>query len=255
MSDTEKQVVIGRISYANCDPIFYSFENREWAPLNFVQGQPKQLNELFCRGLLDCAPLSSVVKYKYGIGEVIDNWGIACRGKVRSIILFSSVPFDNLEDSTLLLSPNSESCNCLLKVLLYSRFGNRIKFIETENSEHQGLLKIGTNAFTNEDYPFKADLGEIWLEETGLPFVYALFLRRNDLSPLKLAYLDEFFAQVKDSIQALDFNELAGRYSSQYHIPEGLLQKYYSRFTYQLGKEEEKGLDLFIQLCKKFELF
>ncbi len=89
---------IGAVSYLNAKPLYYDL--CEFAPdVRLSMDVPSRLAEQLAAGELDVALIPSV-EYLRGAGlgyEIIPGFAIAARGPVRSVKLFSRVPWTRIE--------------------------------------------------------------------------------------------------------------------------------------------------------------
>src|SRR5439155_10234643 len=110
------------------------------------------------------------------------------RGPVRSVKLFSRVPFERIE--RIALDAGSRTSQALALVWLDARYGVRPADVEplpmgvpVLESTADAVLVIGDRAMRVPEAPFHAvaDLAEAWQELTGLPFVFAVWVARGGL--------------------------------------------------------------------------
>jgi chorismate dehydratase len=97
------------------------------------------------------------------------------------------------------------------------------------------------------------DLGELWYKNTGLPFVFALWIARKDCYAEKAELLHGFVHDLREAkisaLQNLDRiarelrPSLLRRYSL--NITEEELVSYWNGISYDLTEEHKKGLELF----------
>ena len=89
---------VGAVSYLNAKPLYYGL--CDIAPdVRLTMDVPSRLAEQLAAGELDVALIPSV-EYLRGVGrgyEIIPGFAIAARGPVRSVKLFSRVPWDEVE--------------------------------------------------------------------------------------------------------------------------------------------------------------
>lgn len=152
-----------------------------------VHDTPAHLNEKLYKGDLAC---SAVSLFEYLQHEehywLLPNWCINSRGYVRSVLLYSKVPFCDLNQKNILLCAESATSNNLCKLLLHHHqiTPNKIEmpnqFIQIEDWD--ALVLIGDPAlkFKNPKYPHVMDLAEAWVEWTQGPVVFAVQAIRKD---------------------------------------------------------------------------
>lgn len=124
---------IGQIKYANCTPIFHAlrklFPNEDY---QFVSGVPAYLNAQLAAGLIDVCPSSSIAFAHHPDRYlIIPGMSISSCGPVQSVLLFSSLPIEELNGKDILLTSESATSVNMLKVLLNKRYGFENKFQTT----------------------------------------------------------------------------------------------------------------------------
>lgn len=177
---------IGRISYANCTPIFHALEELYGdCGYEYIAGVPARLNDLLKKGEIDVCPSSSI-EFARHIDDylILPGISISSYGPVKSVLLFSKLPIEELDGSKILLSSESATSVNLLKILLEKRYSCNCSYqVATESplfkTGFPAMLLIGDSALkqlqsTSDLLVY--DLGEIWYRWTGLPFVFALWL-------------------------------------------------------------------------------
>jgi chorismate dehydratase len=212
------------------------------------------------QGELELSVVSSIEYIRYPERYLIlPDLSISCRGPVRSVLLLSQLPVDQLSGKTILVSSHSHTSVALLRILLTMRLGMEVNFSQGSCTEALAqerppvaMLTIGDEALrlrASSLYPYWWDLGEAWLSWTGLPFVFALWvIQRQAFEKLNGAlwkaveslssakrwgrsHLDEICSQaVKEDI--LD-------------LPQ--LRDYYQCLNYDLNRDEKLGLELFFK--------
>ncbi len=161
---------VGAVSYLNAKPLYYRLEERS-AAVELSMDLPSRLASRLASGDLDVALIPSV-EYLRGAAsgyEILPGFAIAARGAVRSVKLFSRVPFDRID--RLALDEGSRTSQALTRVWLDARHGVRPSRIEALpmgvsalESTADAVLVIGDRAMKVPDAPFHAvvDLAEAW---------------------------------------------------------------------------------------------
>jgi chorismate dehydratase len=174
---------------------------------------------------------------------------IAARGPVRSVKLFSRVPFGAI--GRLALDAGSRTSQALARVWLDAAHGVRPGRIEelplgvpVQESTADAVLLIGDRAMQVSTEPFCAvvDLAEAWQELTGLPFVFALWVTRGGV---ELGDLPEALARSRaEGLARAD--ELAAVHGPRLGLDVATCFDYLTRvLSYDLGAPELAGLRLF----------
>jgi chorismate dehydratase len=251
------RIKIGKIPYANLFPIFYMLEKEcDCSSYEFVEGVPSVLNKMLRDGEIDVSPSSSIEYLKNpSLYQIIEGHSISSRGPVGSIFLFSKKNIHGLNNSIVHVSSQSETSVALLDIILKKFYGIRCKLQvlqSPENSGGEAFLLIGDDAlkygsrFTVHGSRLIYDLGEVWYEKTGLPFVFALWIARRDISD-KQELLNKF---VKDlnmakEIALKNLSEIAKHLSMKEFMSEDEIVSYWKKIDYGLTAEHKRGLDLF----------
>src|SRR5437763_797298 len=131
--------------------------------------------------------------------EIIPGCGIACRGPVRSILLISSRPLEEIR--TLALDDSSRTSVQLVRVILERRYGvvprtvSHAPQLDAMLQAADAALIIGDPALHIDpgSLPWHVhDLGAEWVEMTGLPMVFAVWAaRRGTVTPDLVAAFQE----------------------------------------------------------------
>lgn len=254
-------VHVGVVSYLNAKPLYYRLD--EASPRVQVElDLPSRLADRLRQGELDIALIPSVEYFRgagAGLGyEVLPGFAIAARGPVRSVKLFSRVPFDQIQ--RLALDAGSRTSQALTRVWLDAAHGVRPERIEllpmgvpVLESTADAVLVIGDRAMTVPDAPFHAvvDLAEAWNTMTGLPFVFALWVARPGVD---LGDLPELLARCRTAGLA-HASELASEHGPRLGLDVATCYDYLTRvLSYDLGEPELAGLRRFAQMAAQLGL-
>ncbi|MGO9377101.1 MAG: menaquinone biosynthesis protein [Dissulfurispiraceae bacterium] len=263
---TDLKLKIGRIPFANLFPIFYTLEKEfDCSSYEFIYGVPSLLNEMLREGVIDLSPSSSVEYLKnsslYGF---VDGISVSSRGPVGSIFLFSSKPIESLDGSTIYVTSQSATSVALLDIVLKRFLGINYSSSVSQipaTMDADAFLLIGDEAlkfgsmFKSRStelsrFPIMYDLGEIWYEKTGLPFVFALWIVRKELynkadirNKLLVQFIADLMAAKKKSLHNLI--EIAGHSPMKAYLSEDEIVSYWKMLDYELSVEHKKGLYLF----------
>ena len=240
---------VGRLPYLNVHPFHAGY--RGPAP-TWVTAVPRRLGKLAALGALDAALLASRDAMALeGVFRPLSNLGIACRGPVRSVLLFSRVPMQHLAGQRVALPSQSRTSRGLLRVLLAGRYGiDDVRWAEGHDPA-DACLVIGDRALSlraNHTGSHVYDLGEVWTDWTGLPFVFGRWVVRHDVPP---ALATRLGAALERALEAP--LELTG-----VPLPSGMnpatARTYLDRFVYRMGRDEEAGLRRFRLELEKHDL-
>jgi chorismate dehydratase len=198
---------IGRIPYINCYPVYGAID-RGIVSLDaeLVDGVPTDLNRRMGAGELDISVVSAV-EYARDSERylLLPDLAISCDGPVRSVMLFSRRPAAELGSRSVMVSRSSMTSVALLELLFENVWHAKPRFIagdaevrdvvESDNGSADARLVIGDAALVlgsnhRERYPHVYDLGEMWKNWTGQPFVFAVWVaqRTTDVKEALLAH-------------------------------------------------------------------
>lgn len=260
-----KELRIGRINYLNLFPIFKSLEEDRYKPdYQIIDGVPSRLNKLLREGVIDISPSSSIEYLRHrDMYEIIEGHSISSFGTIGSILLFSGIPIEKLNGRTILTSSQSETSVVLLDIILRKFYGHDVTLIPSEIAipdalgTGHALLLIGDDALivrkklSDSSPSYIYDLGDIWFKNTGLPFVFALWIVRKDSLREKGQQIQAF----KSSLDRAKSKALSNleQLASQNYL-QGILSKeeilsYWKQISFDLGSEHIKGLELFASLA------
>lgn len=174
---------LGYINYLNCFPYYYHmFEKQPLPGVEIVPAYPTDLNRMMASGELDMSPISAAAYTDMEEDTVLlADFCLSSVGYVRSVILASLVPIEDLNGRKIGLSSASKTSVVLLKTLLKSHYGLEPEYFTTEPSPKlregsmDAALIIGNEAMREDISPYVYDLGDLWLRKTGNPVVFAVF--------------------------------------------------------------------------------
>jgi chorismate dehydratase len=245
---------IGAVSYLNAKPLYYGLCER--APhVRLSMDVPSKIAEQLADGDLDVALIPSV-EYLRGASrgyEIIPGFAIAAHGPVRSVKLFSRVPWEQV--ARLALDAGSRTSQVLARIWLDARHGVRPEQIEelplgvsALESTADAVLVIGDRAMLVPSEPFHdvVDLGEAWHTLTGLPFVFALWVAR---AGVELGDLPDALEQSRASGLSMAAS-LARMHGPRLGLDFVTCYDYLTRIlSYDLGEPEIAGLTRFATMA------
>lgn len=240
---------LGCVKYLNARPL-----SRGWTgPIDFEH--PSALCQRLAAGALDAALVSSFEFLRNPIYTIVDGVAIASDGPVYSVFV-AHTPDSGLNEIE--LDPASATGATLLRYLMAER-GRKFEAVDSVADNLSAIdpgrarLLIGDQAIRfrqkfGDAYEYW-DLGAEWRRVTKLPFVYALWLIRPEVSNAKgiaeslrglceknLAHLDDLIAEEK---------EFDHDFCSFY---------YRDCLRFRFGEKEKEGLQLFQRSCATFGL-
>ena len=237
---------IGAVSYLNTRPLVYGLEQGLLAEqVQLYYDYPAQVAAGLIQGrydisLIPVGALPSLPHY-----QVVSEYGIACYGAVDSVAIFGDCRLEDAE--TLILDYQSRTSVALAQVLLRKYWKKSLRFeAATPGFEDRlggttmGVI-IGDRAFTaKKRYSFMYDLGQVWKDMTGLPFIFAVWA---SVEPVPADFAAAFSRANAVGFQHLD------EIIAQIPAPETDLKHYYTQsIRYRLDADALQGMKLFLEL-------
>ena len=171
---------IGGVPYGVGAPLLTGLGRRPGVEL--IEAVPSQLIKELRRGGFDVALVSSIEAFRRPGYRAVADLGICSRGPVKSVRAFLNCAPEGIRSVG--LDDGSECSVALLKILLQKRLGATNCCFErippSSNPDllpHDLVMLIGDHGLRAQVRKRQVlDLGELWQDWTGLPFVYALWL-------------------------------------------------------------------------------
>jgi chorismate dehydratase len=248
---------LGAVSYLNTKPLVFGLEELlpEGAQLRFEL--PSRLAGELAAESLDVALVPSIAYARHPNHQIISRSCIACRGPVWSVKLLFRVAPDQVR--TLAEDEGSRTSVALARILLWRRYGIQPSSVPfpigtpPEETVADAVLIIGDRAMHGFGSAWidEWDLGQQWWHETGLPFVFAMWIGRGGRSDPGLGQTLDQARQ--DGCRAAE--QLAKQYGPQYGLSTADCLAYFrENLHFELGPQELAGLTLFYEQAAQLGL-
>ncbi len=238
---------LGRIPYLNIEPFFGDDEIRA----NAIAEVPRRMIALALNGAVDIAPLPAVAQFDHPHAfRRAGQMGIATHSAARSVLLLSRVPIDRLGGRPIGVIDDTATSVRLLKVLLRLRYDVTSFRLQSLDLEADAMLLIGDRALqagTNRlEFSHVIDLAAAWHEWTALPFIFAYWMARREVS---LAATDEAVAHLEENLECNrgDLGALGERHPKLGLSPDEVAD-YLRKFEYRFTPQVWDGLEHFREL-------
>lgn len=180
------------IDYLNAAPLNYGFKHGlGYSHFHLKFQVPSVCADRLREGEVDAGLVSSIEYLRIPDVSIVPGLCIASPRRVRSVLILSKVPPEEIR--TLALDTSSRTSVVLAQVLLRERYGVSPEVrdmgpdLGAMLAENDAALLIGDAAMkARREGLLVLDLAEEWHAWTGLPFVFALWLVRNDAPALGL---------------------------------------------------------------------
>ena len=194
---------------------------------------------------------------------IIPDVAIAAKGAVRSILLISKVPVEQIQ--SVALDTSSRTSVALTKVLFGKFWGGDHTFISHPPELQQMLAKcdaallIGDAALQANTTGYQVyDLAAEWKQLTGKPFVFAVWaIRMAALSGnVQATEVVEIFQRSRDNgLLPEHVDEIAREWSPRIGLSEAEIRDYLTHnIDYRLDADNLNGLELFFRYAAELKL-
>lgn len=224
---------------------------------DLVLDYPSRLADSLSEGRLDVALIPSVEYFRRPGYEVVSDACVAARGEVLSVKLYCRVHPGNIR--RLALDEGSRTSAALTKVILADRYGvipqtEPLKMESTtRDSTADAVLLIGDRAMHDpaESFVEVMDLGQVWYDWTGLPFVFAMWVARQEANT---DGIDEILSHARD-LGLERIAEIAAEEAPRLGLTQAVAYNYLTKnLHYHLTSAERSGLKLFCELAAQHNL-
>lgn len=243
---------LGSVPYLNALPLTAGL------PYPVTTTSPRKLLGTFQNGDVDMALLSTVTLFENSDFYVIPGMGIGCKGPVKSVRLFFNKPGLTIQNlNSFKPSPESNTANMLTRLLLQHLQQVPVTCCSVPQQVtgtcciEDAEVVIGDAAMTRPDPYGSVDLGELWWQRTGLPFVFAAWISRHPQIPRGL--WEELMAIKARNLANLDDCIAASKLLPGLSLAakRGYLRH---NIHFDLGDAEMAGMQKFREECIRSEL-
>jgi chorismate dehydratase len=252
----QKVIKLGSVSFMNAKPLTFAIE-RGLVKHDFdiKLTPPSELSVLLAKREIDLGliPVAEFLKRK--IYTAVPDISISSYSKVESVVLLTKGGIGDIR--RVAVDRRSQSSTGLLKIILQIFHGLSPEYIPKETGvdflkDADAGMIIGDTGLKITYSPPEGwsvfDLGEIWTEETGLPFVYAVFAVNEGVALGKnvdaLHQSKTYGLGVAGMIAKLE--------SVRTGLDESICYKYLTEsIRYDLGEEETRGVVKYSEYLSK----
>ena len=246
---------ISAISYLNTAPLMWNFEHSDAGKaFDISYTVPSQCAASLAAGSADIGIIPAAAYATVPGLVILPGVAIASRKPVRSILLVSKVPLEQIR--SVALDTSSLTSVALTKVLFAKWWGPGRTFtsmapdLEKMLAEHDAGLVIGDPALKIDRSRYLTyDLAEEWIRLTGKPFVFAFWAVRqaalND-APAVLDLATVFQDSRDHGLEPGNLDRIVQEWSPRLGLSEADIHAYLTEnIYYELGAACVEGLQLF----------
>jgi chorismate dehydratase len=249
---------VGHIQFLNCVPLYWGLARTgALLDIELTKDTPEKLSAQLVQGGLDIGPVT-LMEYLRHADELValPDIAVGCDGPVMSCVIVSQLPLDRLDGQRVALGSTSRTSVRLAELLLTERYGVTPDYyrcppdLSLMMQEAQAAVLIGDAALraSLHDAPRLGlevhDLGQMWKDWTGLPFVFAIWAARRDYfaaHPDAVREVHHAFLASRDLslVEVQKVAEQAARWES---FDEELLRRYFTTLDFSLGADQLTGI-------------
>lgn len=208
---------------------------------------------LLCHGIVDAALLPCIDLQRADESLIVLPAGcVSSAGTALTCRVFSHVRPKEIQ--TLWVDSEAHTATALAQVLWHFLFKRRLNIIPFtpgawDPCDDAQAVLIGTDHAVSQPplgYDYQFDLGRMWFEMTGLPFVFDVWAANGNAH---CAELSRVLAACRRDGQD-NLHEIARRHAATYDWPQDLAERYLSSYMlYEFTDAHREGMEEFFELA------
>lgn len=248
MTDTDPKYRLAAVNYLNTKPLLYGLLRREKLAdqIELRLDIPSRCAEMLLQDEVDLALVPVAILPQLGHYQIVSDYCIGTEGQVATVCIYADRPIEQLE--AIYLDFHSRTSVQLTRLLLREYWqldptllSAKPGYIKRIGGATGGLVIGDRTIGLEHKFKYVYDLGEIWKQHTGLPFVFAAWVSKKSLPK---SFVEPFNEALGYGISRL--HELT--YLLQSPRPDFDLKTYFSEnISYQLDDRKRQALDLFLR--------
>lgn len=245
-------------SYLNSAPLIWSFLNgTHRGSVDFVEAVPARCAQLLSQATVEGALVPVIEYQRIDGGSLVPNVCVGSRREVLSVVLVAKDK--QLEDIGSVALDESSRTSATLVKLIFREFLKRepewtttAPNIEEMLAKNDAALIIGDPGMGFRRRGLNVwDLAGLWQQHTGLGFVFAMWMVRDEA--IELARAIDFAGARDEGIAHLE--EIVASYQDRIPMPVTELRKYLTEnIVFEVDESMRNGLRLYFELAFKHEL-
>ena len=248
------------VSYLNTSPLVWGFLHGPQQGLFDLRGSlPSECAAALADGQADVGLVPVIELARQPDLLALDGCSIACHGPVRSILLVSAKPLEQIQ--TIAADTGSRTSIAMTRVVLDQRYGiapamlPQAPDLDAMLASADAALVIGDPALRIDpqmrhwrNRPVEVhDMGEAWVQATGLPMVFAVWALKD--AAADRVHEAPFLASKEYGLARLP--EIVAAESERLNLEPELVDRYLRRhIVYDLGESERRGLRRFLEAAR-----
>lgn len=240
------KIKISAVAYTNTKPFIYGIEHSPvLSQIDLSLDIPSDCAAKLIAGTVDVGLIPVAAMPQVPNANIIADYCIGSIGAVNSVFIFSQVPVKEIK--TVRLDSHSRTSNNLAKVLLKFHFKQDVAFTTEADAVTDAIVLIGDRTFGKKgDYAYAYDMGEEWMNFTGLPFVYAAWIANKEISQ---DFITEFNAALKLGLDSRAELIKSLPQHADFDVEDYLMHK----LDFELTDKKREALALFLSYIAQLE--
>jgi len=242
-------VRLGAVSFLNTKPLIEGLDAERGVALRL--DVPSKLPAMLARGEVDAALVPVVEWARAGSAwRIVSDACIGCDGETLTVRVFSRVPPNAVR--RIVVDTDSRTSVVLAKLIWSGYYAREVAFApQSQGSldDCEAVLLIGDKVVRagRPGFPYQVDLGSVWKEWTGLPFVFAVWAADRGCDAGRLGRL---LSAARDRGVA-NARDLARRHGPVLGWPVELAEAYLTRhMQYVLTSAARGGMERFLDAAR-----
>jgi chorismate dehydratase len=259
---------VSAISFLNTAPLMWDFEHgatpdphspstlpeRLRADFDISYTVPSLCAEALLAGAADIGIIPAITYATIPGLAILPDAAIAAKGAVRSILLVSKSPLEQIKT---VAADTSSRTSVALARILFQKFWGGVRHFQPLAPDLDAMLRVCDAALLIGDPALRVDrsrycvydLAEEWHRATGRPFVFAFWaVRLRALQEVRRDLdIAAIFRESRDhGIEPASVAQIARQWSPHIGVSENEITNYLTKHVhYFLDRENREGLELF----------
>jgi chorismate dehydratase len=243
-------------SYLNSAPLIWSFNHGSCRnEVELVDAVPARCADLLADESVDFALVPVIEYQRIGKAKLVADVCVGSRERVRSVVLTSRL--NNLKKiKSVAIDESSRTSATLVKIIFKEFMGFEPRWTTTSPDikqmlrENDAALIIGDPGMLfARDHLHVWDMAGLWKENTGLGFVFAMWMSRENTE----THIPDFAAARDEGVAKIE--EIVSEYASQTQLaPEEIRDYLNKNIVFQIDENLSLGMQLYFKLAHKHGL-
>ena len=244
------EVRISAVRYSNTYPLIYGLKNAGIElNANIDIDHPADCARKISEGEADIGLVPVVVLHENRSLSIIGDYCIGTRGPVRTVLLLSNKPLNELD--VVFLDYRSKTSVALTKLMARKFWKLSFTWEDTdpdfnfsEIADNHGVVLIGDQCYEMQsNFKYKTDLAVEWNRYTGLPFVFACWVSNKNFSS---KFVTKFNKALEYGVNNID--KVVEYYGRKGTMPPDVLEDYLTNnIDYLLDDEKRVAMNTFFR--------